>query len=116
MEDMTGERGPPGGQERRRDPERQRGSEREREEQGLNGVARRSVEVVRAGQVRFQRRDVSTEFQSKKLRTPPSLRGNSRAPSFFRMEPPARSRTFALFSAVKRRRTSPGSEKRRAAR
>jgi len=82
MEDMTGERGPPGGQERRRDPERQRESERERErereEQGLNGVARRSVEVARAGQVRFQRRDVSTEFQSKKLQTPRSLRASSR--------------------------------------
>lgn len=36
------------------------------------------MEVARAERVRFQKRDVSTEFQSKKLRTR-NLRGNSRA-------------------------------------
>lgn len=64
---------PGGGQERRRDPEQRAGEKGGRgggrEVRDLNGVARRSVEVARAGQVRFQRRDVSTEFQSKKLRT-----------------------------------------------
>lgn len=65
QEDTAGEeRTPSGGQERRK-----RG-EREKEKKSLNGVARRSVEAAKAGQVRFQRRDVSTEFQSKKLRTP----------------------------------------------
>lgn len=37
------------------------------------------MEVARAGQVRFQRRDVSTEFQSKKVTNSEAERGNSRA-------------------------------------
>lgn len=41
----------------------------------------RSVEVARPERVRFQKRDVSTEFQSKKLRTR-NLRGNSRLQTF----------------------------------
>lgn len=39
------------------------------------------MEVARAERVRFQKRDVSTEFQSKKLRTW-NLRGNSRLQTF----------------------------------
>lgn len=39
------------------------------------------MEVARAERVRFQKRDVSTEFQSKKLRTR-NLRGNSRLQTF----------------------------------
>lgn len=40
------------------------GKVKEDEEKVGVGAARRSVEVAKAGRAKFQRRDVSTEFQS----------------------------------------------------